>query len=453
MEEKEVYETAFNNPNVNLEAEKGVIAILLTLSDLEGWRTPEEIYKIDENLFTQYGGVLKTLKISGFDTPWRDLAKGQLYSFNQDEDRNEIYYKYQGEVFAWSRKGLLEALKRFLIELKEKAIERENKIIIRKQEHAESVKEADKIRKDFEERKNNIRVGDEDEITTDPEINIINRIEGEEDEINEKYLTGLKTFDEYLQVRPWQINIIGARPSVWKSMLALNLAIRNLTAGLNVGYFSFEMWEEQVLTRVYSCLSGVSLKAFGGKIQDEEIKGRILKAIDKFSERKQNRNRVFSENYSLNGVISEIRRRAKEYNTKIFYIDHIGLLRGDKSKPRYQEIGYMVEELKHLAEELKITIFLLSQLNRQTNVNDYWERPDLIHLSESGILEQIGSIIILLYRDFREESDTKDELEVLVRKNRDGRTGEFLLKIDPAYMRIKDYEEKKQDERKEEKPF
>lgn len=454
MEEKEVYETAFNNSNVNPEAEKGVISILLCLSDLEGWRTPEEIYKIDEKLFTQYGGVLKALKLSGFDTPWRDLAKGQLYGFNQDEERNEIYYKYQGEVFASSREGLLKVLTRFLTELKEKAVERENKIIIRKQQQAQNTKEAEQIRKEYDTRKDNIRLGDEDIINTDPEINIINRIEGEEDEINEKYLTGLKTFDEYLQVRPWQINIIGARPSVWKSMLALNLALRNLKAGLNVGYFSFEMWEEQVLTRIYSCLSGVSLKAFGGKVEDEEIRNKILKAIDEFSEYKQDRRRVFSENYNLKSVISEIRRRAKEYNTKIFYIDHIGLLRGDKSKPRYQEIGYMVEELKHLAEELKITIFLLSQLNRQTNVNDYWERPDLIHLSESGILEQIGSIIILLYRDFREESTTKEELEILVRKNRDGRTGEFLLKIDPAYMRIKDYEERKIEERQEyKKPF
>lgn len=440
-------EETLNKINTNLQAEKGVFCVLLSISDLEGENTPSELLKIDEKLFTIYKPILKDLKKEGLDTVWRTIVKGRYP--NEWEAIEDDYYKF---VFGWSKKSLLENLEKLLEELKAEAIERENKRMIEKLNASLSSREADKIRGEFEERKNNIRVKDEDTITTDPEMNIINRIEGGEDEQNEKYLTGLKSFDEYIQVKPWQINIIGARPSVWKSMLALNLALRNLTAGLNVGYFSFEMGEEQVLTRIYSCLSGVSLKAFGGKIQDEETKAKILKAIDKFSEYKQSRRRVFSENYNLNGVINEIRRRAKEYNTKVFYIDHIGLLRGDKSKPRYQEIGYMVEELKHLAEELKITIFLLSQLNRQANVNDYWERPDLHHLSESGILEQIGSIIILLYRDFRDESEDKELLEVYIRKNRDGKVWRIDLKIDPAYMRIKEYETKKE-EKREEKPF
>ena len=93
MEEKVNIETAFNNPKVNIEAEKSVIAILLCLSDFEGWSTPEQVYKISEDLFTQYAPVFKALKLAGFDTVWRDLAKGQLYSFNQDEERNEIQYK------------------------------------------------------------------------------------------------------------------------------------------------------------------------------------------------------------------------------------------------------------------------------------------------------------------------------------------------------------------------
>lgn len=432
--------------NTNLQAEKCVICVLLSISDLEGEKTPSELFKIDEKLFTLYKPLFKALKKEGLDVVWRNIVKGQF-----PNEREEVETEYYNFAFGWSKKSLSENLEKFLEELKTEAIERENKRMIESLNTSLSSREADKIRADFEERKNNIRVKDEDELNTDPEENILNRIEGGEDEQNEKYLTGLKNFDEYIQIKPWQINIIGARPSVWKSMLALNLALRNLKAGLNVGYFSFEMWEEQVLTRIYSCLSGVSLRSFGGKVQDEETKGKIVKAITDFSEYKQSRRRVFSENYSLNEVINEIRRRAKDYNTKIFYIDHIGLLRGDKSKPRYQEIGYMVEELKHVAEELKITIFLLSQLNRQANVNDYWERPDLQHLSESGILEQIGSIILLLYRDFREESEDKELLEVYIRKNRDGKPWRIDLRIDPAYMRIKEYEEKKKEEQV--KPF
>jgi hypothetical protein len=93
-------------------------------------------------------------------------------------------------------------LENFLEELKKDAIERENKKMIESLKTSLSSREADKIRADFEERKNNIRVKDEDEITTAPEMNILNRLDGGEDEENVKYLTGLKTFDEYLKIKP-----------------------------------------------------------------------------------------------------------------------------------------------------------------------------------------------------------------------------------------------------------
>ena len=451
---KDNYETIYNNPNVNLEAEKSVIAILLCLSDLEGWKTPDEVSNIDERLFTLYGDVFKTLKTSGFDTPWRDLAKGQLYGFNQEEERNEIYYKYQGEVFATTKEGLLETLTRFLKDLKEKAIEREY-IKLQKENEGKTAKASEKAYKEFEARKDKIRVGDEDIIKMDAINEILDRIDGKFDNQDKQYLTGYTLFDKYIQIRPWQVNVIGARTSVGKSILALNLAIQNLKHGLGVGYFSLEMWETEVLTRAISCISGVSLKALSGKLTDENLIKKVVNATTSFNEYRENRKFLFSEKSNFKEVVNEIKRRASEYGTKIFYIDYIGLLVGDRNKQKRIEIGDMVIELKHLAEELKITIFLLSQLNRQTNVNDIWERPELIHLSESGVIEQTGSIIMLLYRDFRDESQTKEELEVLIRKNRNGETKDFMLKINPAIMRISDYEETKKEEKKEEyvKPF
>ncbi len=422
----------------NTEAEKVLIAILFQLSDFDNWETPEEINKIDPKLFTEFKPVFIALKENWFTEAWKWIAKGKIYP---EEKRNDVENYYLNYISGGtSRESVIEEMKKILIELKGKALERENKILEEKVKWLNE-KEASKEREKFNNRKENIRTGDElEEINNDPVNNIINRIEGNEEEQNKKYLTWLTKFDEFIQFRPGQINIIGARPSVWKSLLALNLAIRNIKAGLKVWYFSFEMGEEQVLTRVYSLLSWKPLKSLLWKIEDEETKKQIYKTIKEFQEIRENKKFVFSEKPWINEVIKQIRLWNKYYWTEIFYIDHIGLLRGDKTKQRYQEIWYIAEDLKHLAEELKITIVLLSQLNRQTNVNDYWERPQLIHLSESGILEQIGSIIILLYRDFREESEDPERMEILIRKNRDWKVWEFDLRVNPVYMRVSEYE-------------
>ncbi len=423
----------------NLEAEKTLISALFQLSDFDNWETPEEVFKIDEKLFTDFRPVFKALKENGFSEAWKSIAKGKII-LNQEKERDDIQDHYINYLSGGtSRESIVEELKKLLISLKETAIERENKDI-QERIKGENAKTTETIYKRFEERKNNIRVWDEEEvINNDPVNNIINRIDGAEEDQNKKYLFGLSKFDEYIQFRPGQINIIGARPSVGKSLLALNLAMRNVSKGLNVGYISLEMGEEQVLTRIYSILSWIPLKTLMGKVEDEGTRAKISKAIDDFQEVRESKRFLFSEKYAIKDLIKQIRLWKKHYWTQIFYIDHIGLLRGDKTKQRYIEIGGMLEDLKHLAEELKITIVLLSQLNRQTNVNDYWERPQLIHLSESGNLEQIWSIIILLYRDFREESEDPERMEILIRKNRDGKVGEFEIKVEPAFMRISEY--------------
>jgi len=122
-------------------------------------------------------------------------------------------------------------------------------------------------------------------------------------------------------------------------------------------------------------------------------------------------------------------------NTKIFFIDHIGLLAGKGKKERYLEVGQNAEELKRLAEELQVTIFIITQLNRKQQ--ETYRDPELFNISESAKIEQIASIAILLDRD--KENDP-DLLKVFVKKNRDGANGEFTLKYIPPCFQVNDLE-------------
>jgi replicative DNA helicase len=102
-----------------------------------------------------------------------------------------------------------------------------------------------------------------------------------------------------------------------------------------------------------------------------------------------------------------------------------------------QEITYVSGMFKGLANELKIPIVLLSQLNRDS---DKGERiPRLADLRGSGSLEQDASVVILLYHDKDEldqEGGAKRPQWVDVAKNQDGETGEIPFWFRANYFRF-----------------
>jgi replicative DNA helicase len=89
---------------------------------------------------------------------------------------------------------------------------------------------------------------------------------------------------------------------------------------------------------------------------------------------------------------------------------------------------------------------LLSQLNRQgenagTGSNKA-RRPELSDLRGSGDIEQSADVVLFLYRDsyYDDHGYVPDEdvVEVLIRKNRNGRTGFTNLKWMPRYVKFGD---------------
>ena len=66
-------------------------------------------------------------------------------------------------------------------------------------------------------------------------------------------------------------------------------------------------------------------------------------------------------------------------------------------------------------------VMLLSQINGEGRKDG--ERPRLHHLKESGDLEQAATQVVFIYRDVEGRHLDKELAELIIEKNRGGRTG------------------------------
>ena len=229
--------------------------------------------------------------------------------------------------------------------------------------------------------------------------------------------------------------IIGARPSLGKSTLALDIA-RNAAkeCGLPVGIFSLEMSKDQIIDRLISAEAGINLwKLRTGHLSshgDGNDFEKIQAALDILAQSK-----IFIDDTSSPTVLqmrAMARRLQAEHGLGMLIIDYLQLMRPqrDYSNP-VQEVSEITRNLKGLARELNIPVIACSQLSRAAEGRPD-QRPKLSDLRESGSIEQDSDLVLFIYREdkVRRDSEKKNIAEIIVAKHRNGPTGEVELYFD-----------------------
>ena len=387
----------------------------------------ENILNYDLDLFKNYANYIKWLKEFGRSNPNFNIKN----TYFLDETKGAGAYFYEAndiDINLMDRTKAVQYLSNSLKVLKE---------MVYKQKAEALHPLSEEKNKELLERSNSKRLGTENDLQDyTAEQNITDTRDGKNLEIIEQYKTGYKELDHLIRVKPWQVNVIGAGTGTGKTTFSLNLLTKYINNNLNSGYFSFEMWKEELLKRIYSIHTWIDL----GQIEQPQERGtekrEILEKTKDYYIDLQERNVInFSYNPDIQEVKTTIKKRAKMNNTKIFFIDHIGLLAGKNKKERYLEVGQNAEELKRLAEELQVTIFIITQLNRKQQ--ESFRDPELFNISESAKIEQIASIVMLLDRDNENDPDL---LKVFIKKNRNGANWEFTLKFIPTCFQIENLE-------------
>ncbi|MCK9168983.1 MAG: replicative DNA helicase [Treponema sp.] len=230
--------------------------------------------------------------------------------------------------------------------------------------------------------------------------------------------------------------IIGARPSIGKTALALSM-MEYITIDKNIpcGFFSLEMSYQSIGQRLLSQESRIP----GGK-----LKSGLLQLKD-FQKLQDAAGRCFkaplfiidTPNMKLIDLRAMARRLVANHDVKIIFIDYIGLITTeDTSAPVYEQVAEISKSLKALARELDIPIVALSQVSRDAE----GEEPNLAQLRGSGSVEQDADVVIFIHRD-RKCEDPVQPAKLIIAKQRNGATGPVDIVFVPACTKYENKQE------------
>lgn len=254
--------------------------------------------------------------------------------------------------------------------------------------------------------------------------------------------TGISSLDKIITgLNKSDLLILGARPGMGKTSLALNIA-RNaaVNSQKTVCFFSLEMSRDQLAQRMLSNEASVqSEKLRTGELTADEWT-RLALAGKNLSEAPL----YFDETPGITvpNIRAKLRRMKK---VDLVVIDYLGLMQSSKrTENRVQEVSEITRNLKGMAKELNVPVLVCAQLSRGTEGKGKSHKPALADLRESGSIEQDADIVLFIYREnYYDSEKTGDEqvgdpnkAEIIVAKNRHGSTATVELHWDGKYTRF-----------------
>ena len=230
--------------------------------------------------------------------------------------------------------------------------------------------------------------------------------------------TAIDPLDELTDggARPGELWIIGARPSVGKTALALQWCVHwGGVLGRPVLVISAEMRRMGLAARVVTQTTRIPKRALrrGDLTQDQWDK--LVEAQDTMRPWP-----VYLDDRhgaSLARMRSTARSLQVQHGLSAVFVDYLQLLRDcRKSRSRLDGTSDAITACKDLAKDLGVPVVVLSQLNRSSAKEQ--RRPRMDDLRDSGQIEQDADVVVLLHRDL----DVPDRAELIVAKNREAKT-------------------------------
>ncbi len=258
--------------------------------------------------------------------------------------------------------------------------------------------------------------------------------------------------------------ILGARPSMGKTALALGIAIKAARTGAGVGFISLEMPSNKLAMRAMTDI------AYDWNLRvpyQDLITGRVSeKDFEAIVAAKQDLNKLPLWIEEQSGMtISDLRVKVERlqevaeragHKIDVLIVDYLQLIAASSrySGNRVSEVSEISAGLRQIARENDLAMVALSQLSRGVESRED-KRPMLSDLRDSGSIEQDADTVAFIYREayYLEKSKGKDEeaefdrseklaqcqnkLEFIIAKQRNGAVKTVDLFVDIACSAVR----------------
>lgn len=236
---------------------------------------------------------------------------------------------------------------------------------------------------------------------------------------------------------PGMYYIIAARPSVGKSVMAVQIAQHAAEQGHRSLYCNLESCKEALIRRMVAASSGVSTPRLKmGVIKPDEWT--VVRDACAALGNLEDKITIWDAPAATpNQLRAECMRAANTGGLDLVIIDYVQLMRSGLRMPsRHLEVEHISAELKAIGKQLRVPIIALAQLNRNVMQGDMGEmrEPQMSDLKESGSLEQDADVIIFPHRVNLEAEETL----LKVGKQKDGPTGAFNMRLNRREVKFEE---------------
>lgn len=243
-----------------------------------------------------------------------------------------------------------------------------------------------------------------------------------------------------------EVTILGGRPAMGKTALLCHFAKSAALSGVPVQIYSLEMKDTELGIRMIVSGGGVNPYAIRtGNLNNSQLQNMDVTVgeLEKLPFWVNDRASMTMDNIRINATLKH-----RKGECGIIFIDYLQLIKTPKGRNRNDEIGEISRQAKELAKELNVPVVLLSQLSRDV-AKEADKTPKLIHLRDSGEIEQNADNVLLIHRPayYNEPSFELDGVIVdttglgllIVAKNRSGAPGVIPFSHNENLTQITDY--------------
>ena len=217
---------------------------------------------------------------------------------------------------------------------------------------------------------------------------------------------GVGGLDKYTRLRPSEMTVLGALPSIGKTALMVDAAVSLAERGIPVFLFSAETGRSGLEDRFLSRISGVDSKAIRGErmasgaprpLTDQETAA-VVEAAGTLAQFPLYVNYTAAKPERILELVEEIvLREGLDYAAPMVvlfdYLQFASPSDSNANQSEYVTVTKASSEFKYLAKILRHSVAVLSQLRRDAEGDD---KPDITWFKNSGRIEADADVAMIM---------------------------------------------------------